>query len=221
MTGAAHAIAIDGTEPLSPATVHAVEAVCDRVGERGSAGVLSAEVSGAPTGSWTAGAHLDLVTRWERAVRRFERLGIATVALLSGDVGGAALDVLLATDVRVASPDTRLHLQVDGAATWPGMAAYRLVQQAGVAPVRPTVLFGYPIEVAEAAALGLVHEVTDDPSGALARLAWAAAELSGRELAIRRRLMDDDAVTSFEEALGAHLAACDRMLRQAASGAGP
>jgi|SRR5882757_1224407 len=48
-------------------------------------------------------------------------------------------------------------------------------------------------------------------------LAAAAGLRSGREPAIRRQLMYDAATTSFEEALGAHLAACDRMLRQASS----
>ena len=38
---------------------------------------------------------------------------------------------------------------------------------------------------------------------------------TGRELAIRRRLLLDATTTSYEDALGAHLAACDRAVRSA------
>ncbi|KOG89867.1 enoyl-CoA hydratase, partial [Streptomyces varsoviensis] len=37
--------------------------------------------------------------------------------------------------------------------------------------------------------------------------------LSGKDLAIRRQLLLDARTTSFEDALGPHLAACDRLLR--------
>ncbi|MFC6082150.1 enoyl-CoA-hydratase DpgB [Sphaerisporangium aureirubrum] len=205
---------IDGTEPLSLAAVRAVEAVCARADALGGVGVLPVMLSGAPAGSWTADADVALVTKWERAVRRLERLGMTTVATAEGDVGGLALDVLLTTDLRIVTPDTRLLVSVDGGATWPGMAAYRLTAQAGIAPVRRAVLFGHPIGAGEAQAMGLVHEVTDDPAKALVVATEAAAALSGRELAIRRQLMHEAAVTSFENALGAHLAACDRALRQ-------
>ncbi|MEO3808644.1 enoyl-CoA-hydratase DpgB [Sphaerisporangium sp. B11E5] len=209
---------VDGTEPLSLAAVRAVEAVCaraDALGAAGGTGVLPVLLSGAPAGSWTADADVALVTKWERALRRLERVGMTTIATATGDVGGLALDVLLTTDLRIVTPDTRLLVAVGDGATWPGMAAYRLTVQAGVAPVRRAVLFGHPIAAAEARAMGLVHEVEEDTAKALIVATEAAAELSGRELAIRRQLMHEAAHTSFENALGAHLAACDRALRQA------
>jgi len=45
----------------------------------------------------------------------------------------------------------------------------------------------------------------------------AETAVDGRELSIRRRLLLEAASTSFEDALGAHLAACDRALRRAAT----
>lgn len=210
---------IDGAEPLSKETVRRLADLCDRVESLGLEAPVTVALSGAPALPWTA-PDLTLATRWERAVRRFERLDAATVGVAAGDVGGTALDVLLATDVRVASPDTRLLVPVTAGGAWPGMAIYRLVRQAGIAAARRTVLLGRAIEAAEAVALGLLNDTCDDPAEALARVARAAAGLPGRELAIRRRLMDDAVSTSFEEALGAHLAACDRALRRSTSGAG-
>ena len=71
-----------------------------------------------------------LVSKWERGLRRLERLDMTTVAMATGDCGGLALDALLATDYRVATSDVRLLVPVAGGATWPGMAIYRLAQQA-------------------------------------------------------------------------------------------
>jgi isomerase DpgB len=155
-----------------------------------------------------------LVTKWERTLRRLERLPAATVGIASGDCGGVALDAFLATDVRVATPDTRLLVPRDGMATWPGMASFRLVQQAGAARTRRAVLFGRPIDTAEAQALGIIDEVADDPATAVTAVAQLVGDLSGREVAVRRQLMLDATTTSFEEALGMYLGACDRALRR-------
>ncbi|NJC11457.1 isomerase DpgB [Micromonospora profundi] len=207
---------VDGSKPLTVAHISAVETACAAV-EAGRAGaVLPVYVSGTPGAAWTSGMDVALVSKWERLVRRLERLGATTVAIASGDCGGMALDVLLATDFRIATPDVRLTLPVDGEATWPGMAVFRLVQQAGGMRLRRAILFGTPVEASEGVDLGLIDEVTDDPATALAAVTARAAALTGSELAVRRRLMADAATTSFDEALGRHLAACDRALRRSA-----
>ncbi|MEW1775038.1 enoyl-CoA-hydratase DpgB [Streptomyces sp. NPDC086777] len=216
MSGVRFGLEIDGSGHLTPALVHAVETAC---AEAERSGFLAVSVTAVPEG---AGTYADVarVSKWERALRRLERLPATTVAVASGAVGGTALDALLATDYRIATPGTRLEVSPSGADAWPGMALHRLVQQVGIAPIRRTVLFGHPLTAAKALELGLLDEITAAAPAALAEAAAAAGLRSGRELAIRRQLMRDAATTSFEEALGAHLAACDRMLRQTTSGAG-
>lgn len=214
VVGDASRVQIDGTGPLSRAAVEVVVAACAKAEALGGLSVVPIFVSGAPGPAWTRDVDVALVSKWERALRRLERLNATTVAVASGDVGGLALDALLATDFRIVTPDTRLVVSVDGDATWPGMATYRLTAQAGIAPIRRAVLFGHPIEAADAVALSLVDEVTEEPEKALAAVTESVATLSGKELAIRRQLMHDASTTSFEEALGAHLAACDRTLRR-------
>jgi isomerase DpgB len=176
---------------------------------------VTVHVSGAPDGSWSRGLNVAQVSKWERVLRRLERLPMTTVAVASGDCGGSALDVLLATDLRIAEPGVRLLVSVEGAATWPGMAIFRLSHQTGVARIRRAALFGDPIDTREALALGLVDEASDDTESALAAVVERVGVFAGKELAIRRQLMFDAATTSFEDALGAHLAACDRALRRA------
>ncbi|MFD1535403.1 enoyl-CoA-hydratase DpgB [Nonomuraea guangzhouensis] len=206
---------VDGTRSLSAELVREVAALCDRADDHEGRGAVVVDVSGAPRGPWTDGLTVALVNKWERALRRLERLPIPTIAVASGDCGGAAFDVLLASDYRLAGTGTRLLLSVDSEATWPGMATYRLSQQLGAAPTRRTVLFGQPITAAEALSLHLVDELVDDAAEVWARVAQLAGSVTGSELAIRRQLMLNATMTSFEDALGVHLAACDRTLRRA------
>jgi isomerase DpgB len=212
-------LSVDGTEPLTTASVRALEAVCDRA-ESEPGGMVTVRVTGRQDVMTTNGVHVGLVTKWERAVRRLERLPAATVAVATGDCGGLALEVLLATDYRIITPEARLLVASAGGATWPGMGVHRLAQQAGFAKVRRAVLFGEPIGGWEAAEAGLVDEVTEEPEAAVAALKTLAEGLPGKEIAIRRQLLLDAATTSFEDALGAHLAACDRLLRLTAGTAG-
>ncbi|MEV7327424.1 enoyl-CoA-hydratase DpgB [Micromonospora sp. NPDC093244] len=215
------ALRIDGSKPLTMESVAAVEAICAAAESEMSTTMLPVQVTGTPGKDWAHGLDVALVSKWERSLRRLERLSVTTVAVASGDCGGLALDVLLATDYRIATPDIRLSLFVDGEATWPGMAVYRLAQQAGGTRLRRAILFGAHLDAQESVDLGLVDEVTDDPNTALAATAEMVSGLSGRELAIRRQLMFDAANTSFEDALGRHLAACDRALRRAAAAGTP
>ncbi|MBB5855646.1 enoyl-CoA-hydratase DpgB [Amycolatopsis umgeniensis] len=203
----------DGARPLSAAAVEEIDALCDRAEDHREPGPVTLHVTGAPPADWAKGLAVGLVNKWERVVRRFERLGRLTAAVASGECAGMALDLLLAADVRIAEPGTRLLLSWAGGGAWPGMTVYRLTQQAGAAGIRRAVLLGTPIETDRALALNLIDEVSADPAKTLAELAGAT---DGAETAIRRQLIFEAGSTTFEEALGAHLAAADRALRREA-----
>ncbi|WP_327654015.1 enoyl-CoA-hydratase DpgB [Streptomyces sp. NBC_00483] len=206
---------LDGGRPPSPEAVAAVNAVCDRAEDTGGSSPVIVELAGTPGRGWTGELTVGLVSKWERALRRLERLPTTTIAVADGDCGGLALDALLATDIRIATPSLRLVPVMADGATWPGMALHRLVQQVtGAAAVRRTVLFGTPLDAVRALELHLVDEVTLDTAAAVSAAAELAAGFAGTELAIRRQLLLDAHTVPFEEALGAHLAACDRELRR-------
>jgi isomerase DpgB len=215
------AVRIDGGRPLSAESIAAIGAVCDSAEDRSDRGTVVVQVSGAPVGSFAGDLSVALVSKWERALRRLERLPAATIGVATGGCGGIALDALLATDYRIAATSVRLLVPVEAGATWPGMALYRLAHQAGAAAIRRAVLFGAPIDADDALALGVVDELTDDPARALAAAAELTNAFSGAELAIRRQLMLDAATVSFEDALGRHLAACDRARRRVSTVVAP
>jgi isomerase DpgB len=214
--GALH-IQIDGRCPLSKDLIGALGSVCDAAEDGGESSVVRMVLSGAPEEGWTRGLDVGLVTKWERALRRIERLPATTLAVAAGDCGGMALDALLVADYRVATTDARLLAVAEGGVVWPGMTLYRLSQQVGAARSRRAVLFGQAIEVGEALHLGLVDALVVDVAAALAPVEELVGRRAGPDLAIRRRLLLEATSTSFENALGTHLAACDRVLRAVVS----
>ncbi|MFI7119367.1 enoyl-CoA-hydratase DpgB [Amycolatopsis sp. NPDC049868] len=203
----------DGSRPLSAAAVEEIDALCDRAEDQREPGPVTIHVTGAPPADWAKGLAVGLVSKWERVVRRFERLGRLTAAVASGECAGTALDLLLAADIRIAEPGTTLRLASAGGGTWPGMTVYRLTKQAGAAGIRRAVLLGAPIGTDRALALDLIDEVSEDPAKTLAELDGV---MDGAETAIRRQLIFEAGSTTFEEALGSHLAAADRALRREA-----
>ncbi len=210
---------VDGSRPLSAESAAEVGAVCDAAEDSEAHAFVIVKVAGVPGPNWADELPVAVVSRWERGLRRLERVPAVTIAVAEEDCGGPALDALLATDYRIMPSGAKLIVPVVAGSTWPGMALYRLARQtAGTAPVRLAALFGSPIEAAAAQAIGVIDEVTDNVTAAIERAMEMAATARGAELGIRRQLMQEALTTSYEDALGVHLAACDRALRRRAAG---
>lgn len=206
---------VDGGSPLGELT-EVLTAVCREVEERRPpvVVVLALPHSCPDTREWPGGVNIQQVNRWERAVHRLERLAAVTIAVAQGICGGPALDLLLAADFRIGSPDLRLVLPVNDGHIWPGMALYRLVQHVGLARARQLALWGADITVSRAVELGLVDQVSDDLTDAIHTATVLRGRLADQENRIRRQLLLEATARDYDEALGAHLAACDRELRR-------
>ncbi len=205
----------DGRQSL-PGLTEAVNAVCARAEDQTerTVVVLSFEPMPADCRNWPGAVDIQQVNRWERAVRRLEKLPAVSIAMLRGTCGGPALDLLLASDFRVATSDLRLVLPVNDEHVWPGMAVHRLVRHLGASRARQIVLWGTDIPLRRALDLGLVDHVDDDTTEAVRTATVLTGRLSGRELAVRRQLLLEAGSADYEDALGAHLAACDREVRR-------
>lgn len=212
---------VNSRESLSAAVINRVNAACEQVEDAPKDVILLVHLrDGGPEAGepWPHEVGIHTVNQWERALRRLERLPAATLAVVEGECTGLALEALLTTDYRVAGTAATLRVPGTGEGTWPGMSLYRLANQLAVAQVRRLALFGVEVSAPRAVELGLLDEVGEDAEA----LARAALEVlgggRGKELAIRRRLLLDATSTSYEDALGSHLAACDRALRLAERG---
>lgn len=212
-------LSVGGSDVLCASLVDAVESVCRTV-ETARRGVVVVQIS--DTGAdaepvpWPYDVDIHTVNKWERALRRFERLPAATLSVVDGPCRGPALDLVLTTDYRVASPAASFSVPVAGGGTWPGPALYRLVNQVGVARARPIALFGAELSADRAAEWGLVDALADDTDDRVVKAIGDLATVDGAEVAVRRQLLVEAASSRFEDALGVHLAACDRALRRIA-----
>ncbi|MGZ2361627.1 enoyl-CoA hydratase-related protein [Streptomyces sp. 372A] len=206
---------IDSTRPLCPLLVADVNALCDRLedAQGRTSAVIRLHGTG-PAENWPGAVGIDLVSRWEKALRRLEQGRFAKIVTIEGVCSGPALDVLLTADHRIGAPGTRIAVPVSNDGVWSGMALHRLTNQLGGVHARRLMLFGAELSEQRALAAGLIDQVTKDPAAVAARLAERFARLDPSELAIRRQLIIEAGVTAFEEALGKHLAACDRTLRR-------
>jgi isomerase DpgB len=211
--------AMAGSRPLSPADIRVVEDACDRADD--SSAILVVAVLGgtgrpadaSPDGDPT----IELVSRWERALRRLERLSAPLLAAVSGRCRGTALDVFFTTDLRIATVDTSLNWADDSGEVWPGLALHRLTAEVGVGRSRRLLLLqAARMTAAQALDWEVVDEVADAAAFPAAVRAAGTALRSRRQvdLAILRRLVLDAPSSTADEALGAHLAACDRVLRR-------
>jgi isomerase DpgB len=158
------------------------------------------------------------VNRWERAVRRLERLAAVNVAVAQGACGGPALDLLLAADFRIGARDLHLMLPVNDGHFWPGMSLYRLVQHLGLARARQIVMWGVSISLDKAVELGLVDQASDDLDDAVHTAMVLTGRVCDREMTVRRQLLLEAGSAEYDDALGIHLAACDRELRRLRAG---
>ncbi|MEU8180223.1 enoyl-CoA-hydratase DpgB [Micromonospora sp. NPDC049044] len=207
------ALTIDSGQPLSGTLIADLAGLCDQVEDAGGDATVTIRLTGnGRPGDWPGPVGIDLVSRWEKVLRRLERSPAAVVVVADGPCAGSALEVLLIADHRAATPQFRIVPPMTDGSPWAGMFLYRLVNHLGGAHARRIVLFGAGLSAVEALDLGLLDEIVTDPATP------AVEHLDGvarSELAVRRRLLLDAGSTSFDEALGMHLAACERALRRA------
>ncbi|MEW2620510.1 enoyl-CoA-hydratase DpgB [Streptomyces sp. NPDC048106] len=204
----------DATRPLAELTA-ALNSLCDEAeSERhGTALVLRLNVPSVPA-RWPGETGVSAVNRWERAVRRLEKLDATTVVIAEGHCAGPALELLLAADVCIGVSGLTLGLPLNDGHFWPGMALYRLVRRLGAHRTRQLLLWDTDVSLARAVELGLVDRSAADAEAAEHAAGLLTGHLADRETALRRQLIDEAETTEYDEALGIHLAACDRELRR-------
>jgi isomerase DpgB len=97
------------------------------------------------------------------------------------------------------------------------MEIYRVVNELGLAQARRLVIGTRELTADRALSCGLVDALVEDLTPAAEAAAAELCDRARRDHAIRRSLMHEATASSYEEALGVHLAACDRELRRRAA----
>ena len=146
--------------------------------------------------------------------RRLAALPMPTIAAIEGNALGGGLELALCCDLRVVSERARLGLPEVRLAVIPGAGgSQRLPRIVGVARARELILTGRVVDAAEAARIGLVHEVVA-AGDAVARATEIGEEIAARgPLAVReaKRLLDLATETDIDTGLAAETEASVRI----------
>ncbi len=116
--------------------------------------------------------------RFQRAAYDWIRLPVPVIAAIHGACFGAGLQIALAADVRFASADARLSVMEIKLGLIPDMSITRTLPRLVAADVAKELTYtGRIISGAEAAQLGIVTHISEDP---LASARALAAEIAAR-----------------------------------------
>lgn len=97
--------------------------------------------------------------RWEAALRIFETMEKIVVAGIHGYCLGGALQLALACDIRVSTPDCQIGLPAIKESLIPGMSPWRLPKYVGWGRAKQLILGGKNISGQDALQIGLVDHI--------------------------------------------------------------
>lgn len=115
----------------------------------------------------------------EYVLRQLAQLACPTIAALDGPALGGGFELALACDLRIGSPAARVGLTECLIGGLGGSGAVRLTRLTGPARAGELLFTGKVLAADQAAAWGLLNELTDEVS-ALARARELASEISSR-----------------------------------------
>lgn len=108
-----------------------------------------------------AGHQIDMTYhhRWEKALRTLENMEKLIIAGLHGFCLGGGLQLALACDIRVSTPDCRIGLPAVKESLVPGLSTWRLPGYIGWGRAKKMILGGEDIDGRSASEIGLVDHL--------------------------------------------------------------
>ena len=98
---------------------------------------------------------------WDRALRLLELSDKLVLCAIQGYALGGGLQLPLACDIRIATPDSQLGLPAAKEGFIPGLGTYRLPRYIGLGRAKRMALSGENVDGREALRIGLVDYVVD------------------------------------------------------------
>ncbi|MEY7850580.1 enoyl-CoA hydratase/isomerase family protein [Natrarchaeobius sp. A-rgal3] len=212
-----NALTVDGLEALERAIVDADESVIVLRG-RGPAFCAGADLEAVAALEGDREAAIEFARLGQRVARAIEESSAVVVAAIDGPVRGGGLELALACDVRVGTPDSTygepgVTFGLFGA--WGGTV--RLPRLVGEGHALEFALTGRVVDAEEALRLGLISRLEDDPRTVAREIAGNASDACE---VLKRRIRDDaDRETrerreaeAFGDLVAAHADDIDAML---------
>jgi enoyl-CoA hydratase/carnithine racemase len=133
------------------------------------------------------------VPNWfQRAAHAWLELPMPVIAALHGNCFGGGLQIALGADIRIAAPSTRLSVMEVKWGLVPDMSITRtLPRLVGIDVAKELTFTGRVFDGAEAARLGVITRVADDPLAAARELAAEIGARSPDAVRAAKRLYDE------------------------------
>jgi enoyl-CoA hydratase/carnithine racemase len=141
---------------------------------------------------------------FQKLVRTVRRVPVPVIAAVNGHAMGAGMDLALACDLRVASPEARLGQVWVRLGLIPGTGgAFWTAALAGPARAAELVLTGEPVDAQTALGWGLVNEVVPPDSVVSRAREWGEriASLPPEAVAANKRALDEAMAPGYDAAL--------------------
>jgi enoyl-CoA hydratase/carnithine racemase len=162
-------------------------------------------------GMLSSGAGIDVITeplrgdvpnRFQRAAYEWVRVPVPVIAAIHGNCFGGGLQIALGADIRIAAPDARLSVMEIKWGLIPDMSITRtLPRLVGIDVAKELTLTGRILEGTEAASLGVVTRVADDPLADAFELAAEIAAKSPHAVRGVKRLFDESWTAEAQQTL--------------------
>jgi enoyl-CoA hydratase/carnithine racemase len=134
----------------------------------------------------------DVPNWFQRAAHAWLELPMPVIAALHGNCFGGGLQIALGADIRIAAPSTRLSVMEVKWGLVPDMSITRtLPRLVGIDVAKELTFTGRVFDGAEAARLGVVTRLADDPLAASRELAAEIAARSPDAVRAAKRLYDE------------------------------
>ena len=139
---------------------------------------------------------------FQRAAYGWALVPVPVIAAVHGNCLGGGLQIALGADIRIAAPDARLSVMEVKWGLVPDMAITRsLPRLVGIDVAKELTFTGRVLDGDEAASLGVVTRVADDPLAAARALAAEIATRSPDAVRAAKRLYDEAWTGSPEQTL--------------------
>jgi enoyl-CoA hydratase/carnithine racemase len=145
----------------------------------------------------------DNFSLWEECLRLIETMDKLVIALMHGYALGGGLQLGLACDIRIGTPNAKYGLPAAKEGLLPGLAVWRLARFVGMGRAKELSLWGEPIDGNEALRIGLITRLVSDENRDTEFDAYVAKTVASASQGARatKRAINLTSTADFEAAL--------------------
>jgi len=158
--------------------------------------------------------------KWEEMLKAIEELEKITMAVVEGECFGAAIDLVLTCDVRLASEQATFSHDEVKRGILPGQTIFQLGKFCGIGKMMELIQTGGKYTAREAVEMGIINAVFPPPKmdDTIAATLEKYAPVNMNILMLSRRLAKESFHIGYEDFIGGYLAAQHRVISKGVAG---